>query len=307
MTYLVTGCAGFIGSHLTKRLLAEGHQVVGIDKEWDTHRIDDIRGMPGFIFHKLDITDKYNLDYKIGGYDFDAIFHLAAKTGVRDSVKEPEVYVHTNIHGTLNILGVKTKKFILASTSSVYAGEKLPFTEDMAADRPLSPYAASKRAAEMICHTHHALTGKDITVLRFFTVYGPEGRTDMAPYRIVKAVCEGEYFTVYGYGQQQRDWTYVDDIVEGIIRAEGLSGFNIVNLGRGKQASLEDVICAVEDTTGQDALIRHEEKAPGDMNETLADITRAEVLLNWTPKVGIKEGMARTVQWYLNDIRRKAA
>jgi nucleoside-diphosphate-sugar epimerase len=304
MIYLVTGCAGFIGSHLTRRLLAEGHKVVGVDIATDRnlYRISDIIGAPGFMYHPCNILNDYKLLEVLAGNYFDAVFHLAAKTGVRDSIEDPSEYLRTNTQGTLNILEYMRRtgcnKIILASTSSVYAGEKTPYTEDMTASRPLSPYAASKRAAELMSYTYHSLYDLDVTVLRYFTVYGPRGRVDMAPYRIVRSVCDGEPFTVYGDGTQLRDWTYVDDIVEGTVRAESLSGWNVLNLGRGKQVSLNGVISMAETAAGRKANIIYQGKATGDMDATLADIERAEVLLGWTPAVSILEGISRTVEWY---------
>ncbi|HTE04499.1 MAG TPA: SDR family NAD(P)-dependent oxidoreductase, partial [bacterium] len=239
MTYLVTGCAGFIGWKVCERLASEGHTVVGVDnlntaydvrlKQWRLARLQSARG---FSFRQLDIGDREALPGAMPRDSVDAVINLAARAGVRQSVEDPWVYVATNITGTLNLLELcrtrGVKKFVLASTSSVYGSDTpRPYREDAATDHPLSPYAASKKGAEVLAYTYHALYGIDVTVVRYFTVYGPAGRPDMSLFRFVKWVAEGDPVIVYGDGTQERDFTYVDDIAAGTVAALKPLGFEV--------------------------------------------------------------------------------
>jgi nucleotide sugar dehydrogenase len=252
--YLVTGAAGFIGAALSGRLLDDGHRVTGIDnlndaydlrlKEW---RLARLRQRPGFTFQRVDIADRRALETAFAGEPFDAVFNLAARAGVRLSLKQPAAYYETNVTGALNLLEAArargVPKFVQASTSSLYgAHNPRPFSETADTSRPLSPYAASKGAAELLCHTYHHLYGLDVTVLRYFTVYGPAGRPDMSLFRFIQWISEDRPVRLYGDGLQERDFTYCDDIVEGTIAAARPLGFEIINLGSDQPASMLDVI-----------------------------------------------------------------
>jgi UDP-glucuronate 4-epimerase len=311
--YLVTGAAGFIASKVAESLLEEGHTVVGVDnlndaydvrlKQW---RLAQLEGRSGFEFHRLDVTDRKQLDAFVGaqaGQPFQGVINLAARAGVRPSVENPWIYFETNVTGTLNLLEVcrvsGVEKFVLASTSSLYgAHNPQPFREDANTDGPLSPYAASKKAAEALCYTYHYLHGLDVTVLRYFTVYGPAGRPDMAPFRFVQWIHEGRPVTVYGDGQQSRDFTYVDDIARGTVAALRPLGYEVINLGTDEPVVLMDAIRLVERLVGKDARLEFRPRHPADMLATWADIGKARRLLDWQPKLSFEEGLTRMVNWY---------
>jgi nucleoside-diphosphate-sugar epimerase len=243
---LVTGTAGFIGCRVAEMLLDQGVQVVGVDNLNDAydlsikrHRMDQLSGREGFQFFEADIENLHDLNPVFGGNPFDAVFNLAARAGVRYSIENPHVYLQSNGQGTLNILELMRQrgcgKLVQASTSSLYAGHALPFREDLPVDEPLSPYAASKKAAEVLCYTYHHLYQIDVSILRYFTVYGPAGRPDMAPFRFIKWIHEGTPITVFGDGTQTRDFTYVDDIASGTLKAVKPLGHTVINLGGGKR------------------------------------------------------------------------
>ncbi|MBM2843237.1 MAG: family NAD(P)-dependent oxidoreductase [Anaerolineales bacterium] len=311
--YLVTGAAGFIGAALAERLLADGHRVTGVDnlndaydlrlKEW---RLAQLRRQPGFLLQTVDIADRPALETAIGGASFDAIFNLAARAGVRASLKKPQTYFETNVHGALNLLELArargVPKVVQASTSSLYgAHNPRPFSETADISRPLSPYAASKGAAELLCHSYHHLYGLDVSILRYFTVYGPAGRPDMSLFRFIQWIAEGRPLVLYGDGRQERDFTYRDDIVEGTLAAARPLGFEIINLGGDQPLSLLDVIKRLEVLLGRPARIEIRNEAPGDVRATWADISRARALLGWSPTTGIDEGLARSVEWYRTE------
>ena len=321
MKYLVTGCAGFIGWKVTEFLLADGHTVVGMDnlndaydatvKQWRLNQLQTAssgeralqeRGI--FQFHRLDICDRNALNDVFKQADFDAVINLAARAGVRQSVQNPWVYVDTNVTGTLNLLELcrefNVKKFVLASTSSLYGeNNPLPFGEDANTDGPLSPYAASKKGAEALCHSHHHLYDIDTTIFRFFTVYGPAGRPDMSAFRFVKWISEGEPVTVYGDGQQSsRDYTYVDDIARGVIAGLKPLGYEIINLGSDSPIVLIDTIRLIEELVGKKANLEHRPFHPADVRATWADIQKAERLLGWRPQVTFRQGIMELVRWY---------
>ena len=321
MKYLVTGCAGFIGWKVTEFLLADGHTVVGMDnlndaydatvKQWRLNQLQTAssgeralqeRGI--FQFHRLDICDRDALNEVFKQVDFDAVINLAARAGVRQSVQNPWVYVDTNVTGTLNLLELcrefNVKKFVLASTSSLYGeNNPLPFGEDANTDGPLSPYAASKKGAEALCHSHHHLYDIDTTIFRFFTVYGPAGRPDMSAFRFVKWISEGEPVTVYGDGQQSsRDYTYVDDIARGVIAGLKPLGYEIINLGSDSPIVLIDTIRLIEELVGKKANLEHRPFHPADVRATWANIQKAERLLGWRPQVTFRQGIMELVRWY---------
>lgn len=332
-TYLVTGVAGFIASKVAEMLLADGHAVVGVDnvndaydvrlKQWRLRRLE---GRPGFTFHHLDICDREGLRRLLNGDwgfrnadfgmdirqsvipnpPFDAVVNLAARAGVRQSVENPWVYYETNVAGTLNLLELcreyGIRKFILASTSSLYGNSNpLPFREDANTDQPLSPYAASKKAAEALCYTYHCLYGIDITVLRYFTVYGPAGRPDMSLFRFVQWISEGRPVIVYGDGKQSRDFTYVDDIARGTVAGLRPLGFEVINLGSDQPVVLMDAIRLVEHLLGGKARVEFSPRHPADVMATWADIGKAEHLLGWRPRTPFAEGVRRLVDWYQEE------
>lgn len=317
MTVLVTGCAGFIGHNVASLLLDEGHAVLGIDsladssgkrlREWRLARL--IRHS-GFTSERMDITDIHPLKslFRDACHNdpVSAVFNLGALAGVRGSVEAPHSYYQVNVLGTLNLLELCREfgvgKFILASTSSVYGAEMDgPVSEDAPTSRPLSPYAASKKAAETLLYSYHHLHGVDAAALRYFTVYGPAGRPDMSVFRFISRVVEGEPITVYGDGTQQRDFTYVDDIARGTVAALSTSGYKTINLGYGKPVAVNDIIRIIEEATGRLADIRHEERHPADPMMTWADTGLARDLLGWSPAVGVEDGVRRTVNWYLEN------
>ena len=315
MNILVTGCAGFIGSKVSSLLLDQGHVVAGVDNlahpanirlmEW---RLSTLNQRPGFAFHRLDISNTDSLRALFRGNEqsgpVSVVISLGALAGVRSSVENPRACFEVNVLGTLNLLELCRKfgvgKFILASTSSVYGAEiDGPVSEDAVSDRALSPYAASKKAAETLLYSYHHLHGIDAVVLRYFTVYGPAGRPDMSIFKFIRAVAESEPITVYGDGTQQRDFTYVDDVAHGTAAALAISGYETINLGNGNPVAVNDIVRMIENGIGRPAQIQHEERHPADPMMTWADISRAKSLLGWTPAVGIEEGIRRTVEWYM--------
>jgi len=325
MKVLVTGCAGFIGSKVSELLLAEGHAVVGLDNVNDAYdvrlkqwRLKQLEGRPGLEFHYLDITDREALKVLfLNGRErrdrpFDAVINLAARAGVRQSVENPWVYFDTNVTGTLNLLELcrefGIKKFVLASTSSLYGAvlngrDRLnrPFREDDVTDRPLSPYAASKKAAEALCYTYHYLSGIDVTVLRYFTVYGPGGRPDMSPFRFVQWISEGRPVTVFGDGRQSRDFTYVDDIAAGTVAALKPVGFDVINLGSDKPVVLMEAIRLIERLVDRTAKIDFKPRHPADVMATWADIGKAGKILGWRPQTKFEDGVRNLVAWYRDN------
>jgi len=309
--YLLTGAAGFIGARTAELLLEAGHGVVGVDDVNDAydprvkrHRLVKLGRHEGFRFIELDVSQRAAIAADpFGAERFDAVLHLAARAGVRASVENPWLYVDANVTGTLNLLewcrahGVG--KLVLSSTSSVYGGSlETLFREDQPTSRPISPYAATKKAAEALCHTWHALHGLDVTVLRYFTVYGPAGRPDMSVFRFVRGVREGEPITVYGDGTMARDFTYVDDIARGTIAALRPLGYEIVNLGGEKPAQVSELVATVERALGRKAQVRFVPAHPADVPRTAASIEKARRLLGWQPEVPLAEGVARAVAWY---------
>ncbi|MCX7760713.1 MAG: GDP-mannose 4,6-dehydratase [Hydrogenothermaceae bacterium] len=312
-TVLLTGVAGFIGWKTTEKLLDMGVEVVGLDNMndyYDTrlkeYRLNTLKNKENFKFFNIDIENLQALDVVFSLYKFDAVLNLAARAGVRYSMINPHIYMTTNAIGTLNLLEMmkkyNIKKMVLASTSSLYAGQPMPFKEDLPVNTPISPYAASKKAAEVTAYTYHYLYGIDISVVRYFTVYGPAGRPDMSIFRFIKWIDEGKPIILYGDGSQSRDFTYVDDIADGTILAMKEVGYEIINLGGGKNPiSLNQVISTIENYLGKKAIIEYRPFHKADLKETWADITKAEQILGWKPKVSFDEGIKRTVEWYIQN------
>ena len=310
---LVTGAAGFIASRICDLLLNEGTEVTGIDilndiydRRLKEYRLKQLSGRDGFRFSKTDITDFEGLEKLFSDNRFDAVINIAGIPGVRLSMKDPWLYLNVNTGGTLNLLeccrrhGVQ--KFILASTSSIY-GENAPFPTDESAssDRPLQPYSASKKGAEAECHAYHYLYDIDVTIFRYFTVYGPAGRPDMAIYRFVRWIAEGEPILLNGDGNQTRGFTYVDDIARGSVLGLKKVGYEIMNLGGHESISINDLIRKLEGMIGKKAVIEHRPVVKADMLANLADISKARRLLGWDPQVDLDEGLQRTVDWYLRE------
>ena len=307
-TIVVTGAAGFIGSQVSQQLLDQGCKVIGIDnlndyydvriKEW---RLALLNNHPNFVFYQADIEnlDAIRIIFKL--HHPEAVINLAARAGVRYSIENPHVYMSTNAQGTLNLLELcrelGIKKFVLASTSSLYAGQEMPFKENLAVNTPISPYAASKKAAEAMAYTYHYLYGIDVTVTRYFTVYGPAGRPDMSIFRFIKWIMEGTPLEIFGDGSQSRDFTYVDDIARGTVAALKPVGYEVINLGNNHPDKLSKAIELVEEYTGKKAEKVYKDFHKADIFATWADISKAKHLLNWEPKVGLEEGLKRSVEW----------
>ncbi len=310
--YLLTGAAGFIAYRVAEMLLEEGHRVVGIDNMNDAYdvrlkeyRLKRLNSRSGFEFHQLDISDRdvFNQRSAIRNQNFDGVINLAARAGVRQAVANPWVYVDTNMTGTLNLLDFcqreGIRKFILASTSSVYGADaKLPTPEDDPSDRPLQPYAASKKGAEALCHAYHHLYGIDVTVFRYFTVYGPAGRPDMSVFRFIQWISEGRALRLNGDGSQSRGFTYVDDIARGTILGLKPLGFEVINLGGHESVKIIELIRMLEEIIGQKADIQHQPLNPADMLANWANVEKAGRLLGWEPQVSLRQGIERTVAWY---------
>lgn len=311
---LLTGGAGFIGSNLTRKLLELGNKVVCLDNFDENYSLKiKERNIKPFLknknykFYQKDILDFDGLKEIFTKEEPEKICHLAAKVGVRSSILEPKIYAKVNIEGTLNLLELAKsfpiENFVFASSSSVYGNSnKVPFSENDKTDFPVSPYAATKKAGELLLWTYHSLYKINCTALRFFTVYGPAGRPDMAPFLFTDAIFKGKPIKKYGDGTSKRDYTYVDDVVEGIISAlnKNLS-FEIINLGNNKPVSLNDFIKLIEEKLGKKALIENYPQQPGDVEITFADISKAQKLLGYNPKTKIEEGMGKFIDWYLKN------
>jgi UDP-glucuronate 4-epimerase len=312
---LLTGVAGFIGAKTAELLLKRGVEVIGVDNlnnyydvELKELRLQELQDSK-LQFENLDIENKAALKELFQKHQFDVVFNLAARAGVRYSMENPDIYMSTNAQGTLNLLECmrefKTPKIVLASTSSLYAGQEMPFKEDLAVNTPISPYAASKKAAEVMAYTYHYLYKIDVSVVRYFTVYGPAGRPDMSPYIFADKLLRDEELPVFGDGTQSRDFTFVDDIAEGTILAAKPVGYEIINLGGGNNPyTLLQMIEVMEKFAGKKARLKLSDKIMADMDVTWADISKAKRLLGWEPKVGFEEGMKRLVEWHENFISR---
>jgi len=310
--YLVTGAAGFIGARTAEMLISDGHTVVGIDNMNDAYdprmkdyRLKKLQALPGFRFYKLDISEKSVIE-PLKDQKFDAIINLAARAGVRYSVENPWIFVESNMIGTLNMLELcrqtGTKKFIMASTSSIY-GEDPPYPtpESSPSSEPLQPYAASKKGAEAMAHAYHHLYGIDVSIVRYFTVYGPAGRPDLALFRFVQWVSEGRPVRVNGDGKQSRGFTYIDDIARGTILALKPLGYEVINLGGHEVITINDLVTLIEDVVGKKAVVEHGPPNPADMFTNWADVTKAGELLGWEPQFDMRAGVEKLVDWYRTE------
>lgn len=312
-TYLVTGCAGFIANEVAARLIDAGHKVVGIDNVNDyydvrlkEHRLERLQShsVDHFEFVRGDIEDDATLQALFDRHGFDGVLNLAARAGVRYSMENPHVYMTTNAMGSLNLLAQMqrhgVKKYVLASTSSLYAGQPMPFVETLPVNTPISPYAASKKAAEAMAYAYHHLYDIDVTICRYFTVYGPAGRPDMCIFRFIKWIDEGTPIELFGDGEQSRDFTYVSDIAAGTIAALQPVGYEVINLGGGgTPVSLNTIIKMLEARLGKQAKIAHKTFHKADVKVTSADISKARDVLGWIPHVELEEGLDASVDWYL--------
>ncbi|MBN2102757.1 GDP-mannose 4,6-dehydratase [bacterium] len=311
MHYLVTGGAGFIGSHLCEQLIRKGHTLLCLDNFNDYYspkikhqNLASIKNHERFQLIEGDILDWPLLEHLFQDQSFDGVVHLAARAGVRPSIQHPRLYQKVNIEGTVNMLEICAKtqvpKFVLASTSSVYGNnDKVPFHEDDPVDHPISPYAATKKACELIAHTYHVIYNLPVTCLRFFTVYGPRQRPDMAIHKFTQLIDAGESVPFFGDGKTKRDYTYIDDIIDGVIRAiEHCKGYRVYNLGESQTIELAALIKLLEKTVGKEAKINRMPLQPGDVLKTYADITRAREEIGYNPQVSIEKGVERFVSWY---------
>src|SRR5215211_9058520 len=307
--FLVTGAAGFIGARTSELLIKDGHTVAGIDNlneaydmRMKNYRLQRLQSMPGFTFRKLDISDKSIID-EFHGQSFDGVINLAAWAGVRNSVKDPWVYVESNMIGTLNMLEIcrqtGTPKFIVASTSSIY-GEDPPYPtpESASSSEPLQPYAASKKGAEAMAHAYHHLYDIDVSVVRYFTVYGPAGRPDLSIFRFVQWISEGRPVRVNGDGEQSRGFTYIDDIARGVILALKPLGHEVINLGGHEVITINNLIKLIEEVVGKKAVVEYGPPDLADMRSNWADISKAGRLLGWEPRYDMRAGIQKLVEWY---------
>ena len=310
--YLVTGAAGFIGSRTSTMLIEQGHTVVGIDNMNDAYdprmkdyRLKKLQALKGFTFHRHDISEKSSIDL-FKNEKLDGVINLAARAGVRFSVENPWVFLESNITGTLNMLEVcrqfGCKKFIIASTSSIYGeNPEYPTPETASSSEPMQPYAASKKGAEALAHSYHHLFDIDVTVVRYFTVYGPAGRPDLAIFRFVKWIMEGEPIRINGDGNQSRGFTYVDDIARGTIAALKPLGYEIINLGGHEVISINGLVSLVEELTGKKANVQYGPPNLADMFMNQANVTKAREMLNWNPQVNLREGIGNLIDWYKSE------
>ncbi len=311
MKYLITGGAGFIGSSLSDKLLSDGHDIVVVDNFNDYYdvsikekNVSNNLSNPHYVLCRADIENMDSMQKVFKEHKFDAVIHLAARAGVRPSLEKPMEYVKTNILGTVNILECMKdsgiKKLVIASSSSVYGNcKEESFSEDLKVTEPISPYAATKSACEQICYTWHHLYGISVVALRFFTVYGPRQRPDLAINKFAKKIIKGEPIQMYGDGSTKRDYTYIDDIVSGICKSIDYngSGYEIINLGGGEPITLKRMIQTIEQEIGKKAIIEQQPMQPGDVDKTVCDWSKARKLLNYAPKTSFKDGIKKFVEW----------
>jgi len=311
---LLTGAAGFIGRRVTEMLCEQGHQVVGVDNLNDSYdvrmkywRLEQLKPVTGFHFMQRDICEAQTFtEISAAHPDIEAVIHLAARAGVRQAGEIPEVYLQSNANGTLNVLewcrrqGVK--KMVLASTSSIYgANPPLPTTEEADSSHPLQIYAASKKAAEVMAYVYHHLYGLDVTVFRFFTVYGPAGRPDMVMFRFAQWVAEGKKVAVTGDGEQMRGFTFVDDIARGVIAGLKPLGYEIINLGGHETISINALLGMIESRLDRKAQVEYIPRHPADVDANWANVDKARRMLGWEPRVSLDEGVKALVDWYVKE------
>lgn len=307
---LITGAAGFIGSHLSERLIGDGWEVVGLDnfdnfynREVKEKNIESLLENNRFVLVEGDIRDAKCVESILNENKIDTIVHLAAKAGVRPSIEDPIAYQDVNINGTVVMLEGARKfgvpKFIFASSSSVYGNnKKVPFAESDNVDFPISPYAATKKSGELICHTYSHLYDIDMTCLRFFTVYGPRQRPDLAIHKFCRLIISSKPIPFFGDGSMMRDFTYIDDIIDGVVRAiDRCNGYEIYNLGESRPVRLDVLVSEIEKAVGKKAIINRQPEQPGDVKQTYADVTKAGKKLGYSPKTEIADGLVRFVSW----------
>ena len=312
MNILITGVAGFIGSHTAEKFLAGGHSVVGIDnfdpfypRHFKLQNMETFKENKSFTFFEGDILNKNFVSKLFEENKIEAVIHLAAKAGVRPSIDNIEDYYQTNVTGTLNLLEcMRVKgitKMLFASSSSIYGNNmKTPFSEDDRVDNPISPYASTKKSGELLCYVYSHLYGFDISCLRFFTVFGPRQRPDLAIHKFTRLIGEGKPIPIFGDGSTGRDYTYVSDITEGIMCAfRKLEGYNIFNLGESRVILLKDLIRVIEDRVQKKAVLDFKPKQPGDVEITYADIAKAKTEIGYNPQFDLKTGIDIFVSWYL--------
>ena len=310
MNILITGAAGFIGSHLAERLVQQGHNIIGLDnfdpfydRSVKEANVAALRNASNFQLVEGDIRNVEQVDAILAPANIEMIIHLAAKAGVRPSIQDPITYQDVNINGTMVLLEAarnhNVKKFIFASSSSIYGNnEKVPFSETDNVDYPISPYAATKKAGELLCHTYHHLYEIQINCLRFFTVYGPRQRPDLAIHKFARLIEAGKPIPVFGDGSMARDFTYIDDILDGILAAlNHWTGYRIYNLGESRPYRLDRLIRELETALDKKALIDRQPVPPGDVRQTFADVTRAKTELGYNPQTDLPEGLKTFVQW----------
>lgn len=315
LKYLVTGSAGFIGMYTAKRLLEQGHNVVGLDNlndyyepELKQYRLSQLTPFANFTFVRLDLADREAMAALFAAEKFDRVIHLAAQAGVRYSIENPFAYVDSNLVGMMTILEGcrhnKVQHLVYASSSSVYGmNDKIPFSEDDQVDNPVSLYAATKKANELMAHSYAKLYKIPVTGLRFFTVYGPAGRPDMAPWLFTEAILQGKPIKVFNHGKMMRDFTYIDDIVEGVIRIQdvvpaGDVPYSLFNIGNNEPIQLSRFIAAIESATGKAAEKIMLDMQPGDVERTYADTKRLEAAVGYKPQTEIEHGIQQFVDWY---------
>jgi UDP-glucuronate 4-epimerase len=310
---LITGGAGFIGSHLVDRLLAEGDWAVTVVDDFNDFYAPEIKRNnvraheqnPAYNLIEADIRDQTALSQVFKQTQFDAIVHLAARAGVRPSLKDPQLYTETNIIGTLNLLELarkhSVKQFVFGSSSSVYGiNAKVPFSEEDPIRHPISPYATTKAAGELFCHTYSHLYDLRSVCLRFFTVYGARQRPDLAIHKFARLISHGKRIPVFGDGRTRRDYTYIDDIIAGVRAAIDYdqTNYEVINLGESRTVELRELIALLEQQIGQKAIIDYQPLQPGDVPQTFADISKARRLLGYNPQTQIENGIRRFIEWF---------
>ena len=317
MQILITGIAGFIGSHLGEKLISQGHKIIGVDnfdpfysRHFKENNLLQLKGSDKFSFFEADISDKPAIKNIFNEHSVDLVIHLAAKAGVRPSIEQISEYYQVNINGTVNLLEcmreASISKLIFASSSSVYGNnQKVPFSETDFVDNPISPYAATKKSGELLCHVYSSLYGFDITCLRFFTVFGPRQRPDLAIHKFTRLIDQEKAVPFFGDGSTSRDYTYIDDIISGIICAiNKVKGFNVYNLGESRVIKLNELISIIENALNKKAILDRQPLQPGDVQKTFADITKAINELGYNPRYDMELGIKQFITWYKENERK---